>query len=178
MDLYERLRVFFMSLTGQKDNPNFISAQSIKRFTMLLVMFMGGCTTALHFINPVWAPTTLAKFGISIVGIVPLYIASATFFVGYVASVNIYQQHLNGTLPMAGYVLGAPFLALFLLMDVFFQYTVFSVAYMEWPPKKEYTVTARLKRWKQTDPTSLHGRWSTNLCKLLNLFTPPNSPHC
>jgi hypothetical protein len=63
-----------------------------------------------------------------------------------------------------------------IVVDVFFQYTLVSLLYREWP--QEPTVTQRLSRWKRTDPASLRGRWSMNLCKLLNLFTPPSAPHC
>lgn len=107
-----------------------------------------------------------------------LVCAMSLFFALYVCAVSLYQQHLNKTLPVAGYVLGAPWLVLMLLVDVAFQYTLVSALYREWPPRGEWTVTRRLSRWKRTDPASLRGRWSMNLCKLLNLFTPPSAPHC
>jgi hypothetical protein len=90
----------------------------------------------------------------------------------------MYQQHLSGRLPRAGYVLGFPWLVTMLLVDVLFQYTLVSLLWREWPPRGEWTVTRRLSRWKRTSPESLRGRWSLNLCKLLNLFTPPEAPHC
>lgn len=65
-----------------------------------------------------------------------------------------------------------------LIIDVFFQYTIVSLIYRELPQRNEFTVTKRLSRWKHTDPESLRGRWSINLCKFLNLFTLTTSPHC
>lgn len=106
------------------------------------------------------------------------YFALSLFFGLYICAVALYQQHIMHTLPRAGYIFGAPWLLVMITVDIFFQYTIVAAIYREWPPRGEYTVTKRLQRWKRTAPTSLRGRWSANLCKLLNLFTPPQAPHC
>jgi hypothetical protein len=100
------------------------------------------------------------------------------FFFLYVGSIQLYQLHLLKKLPMWGYILGGQFVALMMVVDVSFQYTVFALLYREWPPKKEYTVTQRLQRWCDSGQDTLRMRWSLKLCAFLNLFTAPGSPHC
>lgn len=113
--------------------------------------------------------------GLTILGV---YAILATFLGLYVYAITVYQAHLNKTLSKAGYIVGAPGVATMLLVDVVFQYTIVTLLWWEWPRQNEYTVTRRLKRWKQTLPLSRRGRWSANVCKLLNIFTPPGAPHC
>jgi hypothetical protein len=106
-----------------------------------------------------------------------MYLALFLFFTGYVITVQLLALHARGKLPWPGYVFGLPWVVIGVALDVVFQYTVFAALYREWPPKKEYFVTKRLRRWKATDPTSQRGVWSAKLCKFLNLFDP-SGEHC
>lgn len=121
---------------------------------------------------------SLLVFGVPVAFVLNLFFQAVIFFGLYVAAINMYRVYLLGLMPKWGYVLSWPWVLVMLVVDVIFQYTVFSALYREWPKSKEWTVTQRLSRWKRTDPTSLRGRWSMNLCKLLNLFTPAKEPHC
>lgn len=120
----------------------------------------------------------LVVLGVSVAVFLNLLLKASVFFGFYVAAINIYRVHLLKKMPLWGYVLGGGWVIGMLIIDVSFQYTVFSALYREWPPRGEWTVTQRLSRWKKTDPESLRGRWSLNICKLLNLFTPADEPHC
>jgi hypothetical protein len=124
------------------------------------------------------APSVTARLVISLTTSFTSYLSISLFFGLYVASIGIYQQHLAGTLPAWGYILGGPIVAALLIIDVFFQYTFVALVYREWPPRKEYTVSERLARWKHTAEDTREKRWSIKVCKLLNLFTPPSAPHC
>lgn len=140
-------------------------------FNELLSLFSG----VLGNLGPIWSGIKLAYYFAE--PLLYFYGACALFFGLYVVAVQLYMLHLHKKLPLAAYVLGAPFVAAMLVVDVFFQYTLFSLLYREWPAKKEWTVTQRLSRWGRTDPDSLRGRWSANICKMLNLFSPFEK-HC
>jgi hypothetical protein len=106
-----------------------------------------------------------------------LLLGTYLFFGAYVITVQLTALHYRKELPWAGYVLGAPFVGLGVALDVLFQYTVFALLYMEWPPRGEIYVTKRLRRWKHMAPYSRRGTWATKLCKFLSLFDPSGS-HC
>lgn len=130
----------------------------------------------LELANPQSVPSSIARLGVSFTAVVSFFLYVSVFFGLYVAAINIYQQHLQGTLTPAGYILGGPVVAAMLAIDVFFQVAVFTFIYYEIP--REWTVTERLSRWKHTTSIDRRKHWSVQLCKLLNLFTPANQPHC
>jgi hypothetical protein len=106
-----------------------------------------------------------------------LVLALYVFFALYVLTVSLYGVHLRGKLNWAGYLFGWPWVLVAYIVDIFFQYTVFTVLYWEIPPRGEWTVSRRLSRWKRNDPLSRRGTWSRKLCSFLSVFDPKGD-HC
>lgn len=150
--------------------------KEIRRCSISIWILIAVLYGILELINPQAIPTSVARLGTASMAIVTFFLNVCAFFGLYVAAINIYQCHLNGTLPAWGYILGGPIVAAMLAIDVFFQVTVFTFIYYELP--REWTVTERLSRWKATAGEDRRKHWSVQLCKLLNVFTPAGQPHC
>ena len=98
------------------------------------------------------------------------------FWALYILVMGLYRAHLSGGLSKAAYVLGVPWVVLGYLVDVFAQYTVASVFFLDWPRKGEHLVTARLKRYSNgTGWRKAKADW---ICShLLDVFDV-NGDHC
>ena len=109
----------------------------------------------------------------------PLYLLAFLwgFWCLYVLVMGVYRAHLSGRLSRAGYLLGLPWVAIGYLVDIFAQYTVASVFFLDWPRRGEYLVTDRLQRYVRIR----HG-WRYRKAKwicdhLLDIFDP-SGDHC
>lgn len=93
----------------------------------------------------------------------------------YMVVMGLYRAHLDDRLSLSAKVLGAPFLALGLLMDVIGNWTLAWLVFLE--PPQEFLVTKRLNRHLRSGSGWRYAvaRW---LChRLLDPFDPTGA-HC
>jgi len=89
---------------------------------------------------------------------------------------GLYRAHLHKKLSTTTYILGGPWLFLGLLVDALSNITIASVVFLDIP--REWLVTARLKRYIETDPNSWRGKFANWICgNLLDIFDPTDN-HC
>lgn len=99
------------------------------------------------------------------------------FFLAYVAAMGLYRCYLARELNLALRILGAPVLAVGILMDVAANATLAWLLFME--PPREWMVTTRLRRYIRTPSEAAWRRAMANwTCDyLLNPFDP-RGRHC
>jgi hypothetical protein len=96
------------------------------------------------------------------------------FWAVYVLVMGLYRAHLAGRLGWPAYVMGIPWLAVGVVMDVLANIVIASIVFFERP--REWLVTTRLVRW-QSD-ASWRGAIARWVCKnLLDVFDPSGT-HC
>lgn len=96
----------------------------------------------------------------------------------FVFSITAYQAYLNKKLSKWQIVALSPPIVVFAIMDVLFNYTLASLAFLELPKSKEYTLSDRLKRYN-TESTSVWKRAVASLVcqQMLNVFVMTED-HC
>lgn len=107
--------------------------------------------------------------------IVYILTVSYALWVLYLLVMGLYRAKLNGRLSKAASVLGAPFLILGYLVDIFANLTVATIVFLELP--RETLVTSRLTRhlkqgegWRQ--------RFAKSICSALLDPFDPRGTHC
>ena len=89
---------------------------------------------------------------------------------------GLYRLHLKGDLNGLNKLLAYPVVIIGLLIDVIVNWTIAIVLFMDFP--KEYLVTQRLIRYKNTESLCWRGRMATYICdSILDVFDP-RSNHC
>jgi len=96
------------------------------------------------------------------------FLSLYALWLSYVLTMHII--HKWDTLPMASKVLGFPAAAFAYLFDIFLNWTVCTVIFLDWPQEK--TITERLHRYRRGWRGAV-ARWVCN--HLLNPFDPK---HC
>jgi hypothetical protein len=96
----------------------------------------------------------------------------------FALGMQFYGHYLRGDLDQTDKIMAIPWVVIFLLFDVFFQYTVATVYFLDFPKWGEHLVTKRLQRYIREVPDTWRGRWAKHICKLrLNKFDP-SGRHC
>jgi len=97
------------------------------------------------------------------------------FWILYVFTMGMYRAKLQGRMKGLSLILASPFIVLALLLDVLAQFSVFSVAFFEWP--RHLLVTSRLQA-HMAGPDGWRRRLAENICRhLLDPFDPTGA-HC
>lgn len=93
----------------------------------------------------------------------------------YVLVMGLYRAKLKGTLTREAYIMGWPYYAIGLIVDIVANLTVFSVLMLELP--RELLVTSRLKRHRESGTGWRHD-FALFICE--NLLDPldPTGEHC
>lgn len=95
----------------------------------------------------------------------------------YVLVMGVYRAHLSGRLSAASYAMGLPWFVCGYLVDVFAQYTVASVFFLDWPPRGEWLVTDRLQRYIKLESGWRYQKAKWICTNLLDVFDP-SGDHC
>lgn len=99
------------------------------------------------------------------------------FWCLYIAVMGCYRAHLNGRLTGITKILAYPLVVVGILFDVFFQYTLFNLIFMDLPKFGEHLVTSRLKRYIAGKDGWRKERAKYICNNLLDMFDPTGE-HC
>src|SRR5574343_277739 len=67
----------------------------------------------------------------------------------YVLVMGVYRAHLNKELSKVGYAFGLPWVIIGYAVDIFAQFTIANILFLDLPRKGEWLVTTRLQRYLQ-----------------------------
>jgi hypothetical protein len=125
---------------------------------------------------PVSVTNAMSQVG-KIVGYTLLYLW--IFWVFFVAVMAIYRQYLAKKLTAVEKFLGLPVVIIGAALDIFCEYTIATVIFLDVPPLKELYVTRRLIRYIKTEPkTEWRYKLAYWIChKMLDNFDPTGQ-HC
>lgn len=99
------------------------------------------------------------------------------FWYLYILVMGLYRAHLAKRLSLAATILAVPALFLGYCVDIFSQYTIATLVFLDFPGRKEFLVTDRLKRYltEGSGARYLKAKW---ICEhLLDPFDPTGK-HC
>lgn len=98
------------------------------------------------------------------------------FWCAYVLVMGIYRAHLSGRLDGLNRVLGLPVVAVGYLMDVLTNVLIAPIVFCD--PPREWLVTSRLIRYRDSCPGTWRGQLAAAICD--NLLDPfdPTGDHC
>ncbi len=99
------------------------------------------------------------------------------FWYLYLIVMGLYRAHLAKRLSKFALVLGAPAIAVGLVVDVLAQYTIASVFFKELPRKGEHLVTDRLQRYMKQETGWRYAK-AKALCEHLLAPFDPTWRHC
>lgn len=94
----------------------------------------------------------------------------------YLAVMSLRRARRAGDLTPVAFALGVPLLLIGGALDILLNYTVVSLLFLEWPPFREWTISARLTRYVHA--AGWRGRVARWVCQhLLDTFDPTGA-HC
>jgi hypothetical protein len=102
-------------------------------------------------------------------------LSSWVFWMLYVYTMGLYRARLAGRLKGFSLILASPAVAVAFAVDVVFQVTVFSIAFLD--PPRDFLVTDRLRRYLR-GPDGWRKRWAEYFCHYLLDPFDPTGMHC
>jgi hypothetical protein len=99
------------------------------------------------------------------------------FWCAYIAVMGVYRAYLSNRLFGITKILSIPLVIVGLIIDVFAQYTIAVIIFLDAPQWKEHLVTLRLIRYVNKE-TGWRNKLASYICKnLLDVFDPSGN-HC
>lgn len=108
--------------------------------------------------------------------IIDILIATVVLWLMFIPAANLVNRYKRKELSKVEAFFGKIYVAIFLIVDVFYNYTYAAVLFWDLADNDRKTFTARLKHYLQTDPIGWRGEMAYWFCKYL--IEPWDFGHC